>query len=147
MLRLLGQKLLTSKGEILSSTLSTKQGVAFYFSASWCPPCQKFTPLLVDTYAEINEEHPNALEIVFVSGDHDAESFEKYFKKMPWPAVDYKDEAVRGNLFNTFGVRGIPALILVDKEGKAVVTNGVDKVRTQGADVWTQWEKLLKPAA
>lgn len=147
MLRLLGQKLLTPKGEMLSSTLSNKQGVAFYFSASWCPPCQKFTPLLIDTYSEINEEKPDSLEIVFVSGDHDVESFEKYFKKMPWPAIDYKEEEVRGNLFTTFGVRGIPALILVDKEGKAVVTNGIDKIRTQGADVWSSWEKLLNTNA
>lgn len=144
MLRLLGQKLLTPKGEILSSTLSNKQAVAFYFSASWCPPCQKFTPLLIDIYTEINEEKANSLEIVFVSGDHDIESFEKYFKKMPWPAVHYKDEPVRGNLYSTFGVQGIPALILVDKEGKAVDKNGVDKIRTQGAEVWSSWEKLVK---
>ena len=27
--------------------------ICLYFSASWCAPCKKFTPLLIDFYKEI----------------------------------------------------------------------------------------------
>ena len=58
-------KLLSKDGEV--SALDALQGkyVGVYFSASWCPPCQRFTPLIVDAYT--SSLKAKNLEIVFVS--------------------------------------------------------------------------------
>ena len=57
---------------------SNKSGiVALYFSASWCPPCQRFTPLLIDFY-NAAKEAKSGFEIVFISSDRGTEEFEEY---------------------------------------------------------------------
>ena len=53
--------------------------IALYFSASWCPPCQRFTPVLIDFYNAAKASSKTLeLEIVFVSSDRNVEEFEKY---------------------------------------------------------------------
>ena len=62
--------------------------VGLYFSASWCPPCRNFTPLLIDFYTNLKKSG-DILEIVFVSWDKDEASFQEYFSSMPWTAVPF----------------------------------------------------------
>lgn len=78
---------------LLQSSLAGKT-VGIYFSASWCPPCQSFTPKLMDTVRKL-KDRGEQLEVVFVSNDRDEESFKKYFDKMDWLAVPFKDAASR----------------------------------------------------
>lgn len=52
--------------------------LGLYFSASWCPPCQRFTPLLIDFYKIAKEVSPNDFEIVFISSDKNQEEFDEY---------------------------------------------------------------------
>jgi len=33
---------------LLSELLGEKKNIVLYFSAHWCPPCKKFTPVLAD---------------------------------------------------------------------------------------------------
>ena len=35
------------------------------------------------------------LEVIFVSGDRDENSFKEYFGEMPWLAIDFNDKASR----------------------------------------------------
>ena len=56
-----------------------------YFSASWCPPCKMFSPLLIKWHAE-HAARFNA-EIVFVSSDRDAASFKAYAAHFPFPSI------------------------------------------------------------
>jgi nucleoredoxin len=51
--------------------LASKKKVALYFSASWCGPCKKFTPLLAEAYLK----QESGVPIVFVTSDMDAEDF------------------------------------------------------------------------
>jgi hypothetical protein len=44
--------------------------VGLFFSGHWCPPSQKFTPLLAHAYKTMRAAGKN-LEIVFLSSDHD----------------------------------------------------------------------------
>ncbi|CAM8940004.1 unnamed protein product [Rhodiola kirilowii] len=76
--------------------------IGLYFSASWCGPCQNFTPQLVTVYNEFSSK--GDFEIVFVSGDSDAESFDEYFSKMPWLAIPFSDSETRSNLDSLFEV-------------------------------------------
>lgn len=57
---------------------SNKSGmIALYFSASWCPPCQRFTPILSDFY-NAAKEADCGFDIVYVSSDRSVEEFEGY---------------------------------------------------------------------
>ncbi|CAN0006606.1 unnamed protein product, partial [Hapterophycus canaliculatus] len=49
---------------------------AFYFSASWCGPCRKYTPQLAALYNRAKSQH-KAFEVVFVSLDGDEDSMER----------------------------------------------------------------------
>ena len=57
-----GEKPMTA--EELGARLRSKKFTILYFSASWCPPCHRFTPILKELYAEANAE----LEIIFCHG-------------------------------------------------------------------------------
>ena len=39
-----------------ADVLGSKKTVALYFSASWCRPCQQFTPMLTKFYNEMNKK-------------------------------------------------------------------------------------------
>merc|ERR1712070_494391 len=64
------------------------------------------------------------LEVVFVSSDKDEEQFKDYFKEMPWLALDFEDRKLKAQLSGMFGVRGIPALVIVDKDGSVITKEG-----------------------
>jgi nucleoredoxin len=115
-------------------TIDTLKGkkIGFYFSASWCGPCQRFTPTLAEVY---NELSPNGdFEVVFVSADEDDEAFKSYFSKMPWLAITFSDSETRKSLDELFHVNGIPHLALLDETGKVVTEDGVDIIRDYGAE-------------
>jgi nucleoredoxin len=102
-----------------ASTLKDVKFWAFYYSASWCPPCRIFTPKLVDFYKQFKAKHPN-FELIFVSQDQDEAAMLAYMKtdRMTWPAVRFDDiERVKAN---EYAGEGIPDLVLVDADGKVL---------------------------
>ncbi|CAA2986345.1 probable nucleoredoxin 1 [Olea europaea subsp. europaea] len=101
--------------------------VGLYFSASWCGPCQSFTPKLVKVYNELLSD--SKFEVVFVSADQDNESFDKYFSKMPWLAIPFSDSETRNRLDKLFDVSGIPHLVILDENGKELTNEGVVIIR------------------
>lgn len=88
----------------------------FYYTASWCPPCQAFTPSLVKWY---NDNKNDNFELVLITSDRDEDSMEGYAKdkKMPWPQLELKKASKFKGKFN-HGVTGIPSLIVCDLEGE-----------------------------
>jgi thiol-disulfide isomerase/thioredoxin len=52
--------------------------IGLYFSASWCPPCKTFTPLLTEFYNTAKKTCPDEFEIIFVSSDRTQEEFDGY---------------------------------------------------------------------
>ena len=121
----LGPHLLTSSGARLpiQEALYNSRLVGLYFSAHWCGPCRSFTPMLAEMYAHLKEHKPShGIEIVFVSGDRDEASFSKYFQSMPWLAIPFDQlQAVKASLNMTYGVRGIPSLVILDAVSGEVV--------------------------
>jgi thiol-disulfide isomerase/thioredoxin len=105
--------------------------VGIYFSANWCRPCQKFTPLLARLFKDI-ESNGQKFGVVFVSSDRDEASFHQYFRKMPWVALDYYQRGMQEMLSTAFRVRGIPTLVLVDPKTGNFTTKG-DKIIALGA--------------
>jgi nucleoredoxin len=112
-----------------ASALKDAKYVAFYYSASWCPPCRIFTPKLVDFYNSFKAQHPD-FELIFVTADQSQADMLAYMKgeKMPWPAVRFDD--IDGTNATRYSGAGIPDLVLVDAGGKVLSDsfNGSDYV-------------------
>ena len=64
------------------------------------------------------------MEIVFLSSDRDERSFKEYFDVMPWLALPFSASGIKQTLATKYGIRGIPALIVLDatKPGASVIT-------------------------
>ena len=114
---------------------------ALYFSAHWCPPCRMFTPNLVEWYNEFKAKQPD-FELVFVSSDRDQAAMEEYMKgdKMPWPAVVY--DKAQSEMFRKFSSQGIPYLVLIDNEGKALTAQPGNEWQSP-QEVLTKIEKIV----
>jgi len=148
---LLGSSLLikaNSPNEKTTTALKGKDLVLLYFSASWCPPCRAFTPLLVSFYNNCAKD--GKVEIVFVSSDNSVQSFNDYYGKMPWLSipVDPGTAHIKSKLAQALKVSGIPALIVLDaKTGHLVKSNARDEVtsvggdKSKGLDLISSWKK------
>ena len=109
-----------------ASTLSAAPLLCVYVSASWCPPCKKFTPLLSAWYAGGGS---SKAAVVFASLDRDEDSFAAYFSKMAWPtALPFgAGEEFAGR----FSVAGIPALLVFTRCGELVTAKGVEGLQRE----------------
>jgi len=130
--KLLGSEVLDKGGKKVSTSTLQGKVVGLYFSAHWCPPCRQFTPILAGIYQQLQKEK-KAFEIVFVSSDKDEKSFKEYFASMPWKAIPFEDNERKGGLGQSYGVKGIPALILLDPEGNTITTDGRELISRVGA--------------
>ncbi|XP_060071763.1 uncharacterized protein LOC132551610 [Ylistrum balloti] len=114
--KLLGKEL--QKGDDIvpiEEALKGKSTICLYFSAHWCPPCKKFTPVLAGVYGEKKDED---VEIVFISSDGDEADFNKYFKEMPWCAVPFKMlQTIKPTISEMYHVSGIPKLVFLKQDG------------------------------
>lgn len=118
---------LLSKDGLVSARDALKgKFVGVYFSASWCPPCQRFTPKLVEAYTSSLKD--KNLEIVFVSADRDAEAFSSYFSKMPWLAIGYDNKELKTMYNELLDVEGIPTLALFGPDGTLITEEAVGNV-------------------
>jgi nucleoredoxin len=81
------------------SCLKKSRLVALYFSAHWCGPCRRFTPMLCEMYLHLKATFAvHGLELIFVTSDHDNVSFKKYFSTMPWLAMPFEEASRRRSL-------------------------------------------------
>jgi len=84
------EPLLAPEGsELTISMASSLEGVevlGIYFSASWCPPCRKFTPQLASSYTRIRQKMHGNFQIILAPLDQTEGAFYAYRSKMPWPS-------------------------------------------------------------
>ena len=142
--------LVTSRNGVLSSfndqTLEKKKLIGLYFSATWCGPCRKFTPELVQYYNRVTAAHPE-FEIVFVSADRSAPAMEAYMRdfQMPWPAVKFEKVMEKEDLRRYAG-SGIPCLVVIDAAGKVVSDSYDGKTYRGPAKVLADLEQIFGAA-
>lgn len=116
---ILERNLVKLKGKSLKSFKDLEKPekyYVFYYTASWCGPCQQFTPDLVKFYEKNKNEN---FEIVLITSDRDEDSMEEYAvkKKMPWPQLKLKKAKDFKKKF-AHGVKGIPSVIVCELDGK-----------------------------
>lgn len=88
------------------------------FWASWCGPCRKTMPALIEFY---NKNKERGLDIVGVSFDSNAEAWQKAIKTLgiPWHHIsDLKGWNSQAAL--TYNITAIPNTLLIDPEGRIV---------------------------
>lgn len=89
------------------------------FWATWCGPCLAEYPNIKKAHEKYQAQ---GFEVVGVSIDEDREALETYVKEknLPWITLHEKDAGGRNPATNHYGILGIPAMFLVDREGKVV---------------------------
>ncbi|KFH09594.1 apicoplast-associated thioredoxin family protein Atrx1 [Toxoplasma gondii VAND] len=125
---LLGDAFVAGEGQKVGKDALDNNVVGIYFSASWCPPCQAFTPKLVEALKGWKEQGKD-VSVVFVSNDRDEKAFEEYFKKMEgFVAIPFADTTRRALLQEALNVRSLPTLVWLSKEGEVLTRRGVPHV-------------------
>jgi len=111
--------------------ISKKRYLALYHSASWCPPCQAFSPHLSEFYHASNKKN---FELVMVGHDRSKEEMIRYMKQhgMEFPAVLWPEA---GDWGATPSGSGIPNLVIVDMQTRHVVEESYKGGHYQGPDV------------
>lgn len=142
---LLGPKLLIDvKTSQKTSKLLNKPLVGLYFSASWCPPCKAFSPIL-KTFYQANKEN---IDIVFVSSDRSLEEFEAYYQTMPsWYAIpaDAKAAEIKNDVATRLKIQGIPTLVILNAQGLFVTNRARQQVtNTSYANVSAAYQALVE---
>jgi thiol-disulfide isomerase/thioredoxin len=89
------------------------------FWATWCGPCRKAMPQVQATYNRLKDR---GFDVVGVSLDKTPEALAKFLEENPLPWVTLAgEEAIE--LAGKYGVRGIPTMIVVDREGTVVAAS------------------------
>jgi len=97
------------------------------FWAIWCGPCLRVMPDLVETYRQY---HDQGFEIIGISLDKDKSQLEKYMQEMGMTWPQYYDGLMWSNkIARRFGVRGIPHMVLVDKNGAVHFNTDYDRLK------------------
>lgn len=125
----LGESFLKQDGSTVGKEAIEGKTLGLYFSAHWCPPCRGFTPKLKEFYREYKARDPK-FEIIFVSSDREEQGMMDYFKNDhgDYLALPYALRSEKAELSSIFGVSGIPALVVLDADGKTLNANGRAKV-------------------
>jgi len=102
-----------------SVSLSSFRGkkVLVDFWASWCPPCRRE---LVEINEILSQHKEGDFKILCISVDQTKEAAQSYIDQMGYDFTvlhDSENGANVGKVANSYGVRGIPALFLVNEEG------------------------------
>ena len=96
----------------------TKSGYALVdFWATWCRPCLAELPRLQKVYQQY---HPRGFEILGISLDVHQKTVVEFQRKrkVPWRLMMI--EASAGSLRQPYKIASIPAIYLVNREGKIV---------------------------
>lgn len=111
----------TSSGSALSLSDFRGRYVLLDFWASWCGPCRKQHPALIQVYERFRGKN---FEIISVSLDAEMDPWIKAIQKdrLIWPQLsDLKGQQNRVAL--AYGVQAIPANFLIDPDGKIIGKN------------------------
>jgi thiol-disulfide isomerase/thioredoxin len=126
----------TLKGSPVSLKELKGKVVLIDFWATWCGPCLAEIPNIKTNYEKY---HDAGFEVIAVSVDKDLKALAKFVKEEqpPWIVLADRHAKNKESMSQKFGISGIPAFILVDRDGK------VSAVNCRGKRLGENLEKLL----
>lgn len=134
---LVPEKLLNASGNFFSSESLNQKYIGLYFSASWCGPCRKFTPKLVEFRNKFSDE----FEVILIGGDGSSKAQANYMKKysMPWYAM--QNQSAEAKFASRFcEVQSIPYLVILDQDGNIITKNGKSDLMKMGDQAMEEWK-------
>jgi peroxiredoxin len=141
-MRAINFTLLDQKGNEVALSDYNGQVVLLDFWASWCGPCRKENPNLVEAYHKYkNEKFINGKGFVILSVSLD-KSEEPWKEAIENDALEWDGHVWdnKGEVTRKYGVRSIPHSFLIDGEGNIVAQGDV----LRGIGLHIEIEKLLK---
>jgi thiol-disulfide isomerase/thioredoxin len=87
------------------------------FWATWCGPCRAEIPNIL---ANWNEHHDSGFDVIAVSVDRDLGALQTFVaqENPPWTVVADHHPRNQKSMAAKYGIRGIPAFILLGTDGK-----------------------------
>jgi thiol-disulfide isomerase/thioredoxin len=107
------------------------------FWATWCGPCIREMPHVRELHKKLKDK---GFDVVGVNLDKDPDALAKFLEENDVPWENLTGEATQ-DLARKYGIRGIPTMMLVDREGKVVA------VSHQVASLADKAQELVKKAA
>jgi thiol-disulfide isomerase/thioredoxin len=92
------------------------------FWATWCGPCRAEMPNILENWKKY---HNDGFEVIAISVDQDMKALQAFVsqEKPPWTVVADNHPGNEKKMASQYGIRGIPALVLLGKDGKVVAIN------------------------
>ena len=102
------------RGEAVTlSSFKEEKGVLIVFGATWCPYCVKEIPELKEIF---NKYKDGRIKLLYVDVQESAQKLKGFAEKHDIPYTILLDST--GAVARSYGVRGIPYQVIVNKEGK-----------------------------
>ena len=107
-----------------------------YFSASWCPPCQKMTPQLKKWYLQYQKKYwkhdisggkinhnptGKMIDVLWIGpAEQTLESYNKYRSNMPWHSTSFGSKQ-HWFLTKYYQINSFPTFVLIGRDGKVLL--------------------------
>jgi thiol-disulfide isomerase/thioredoxin len=110
--------------------------VIVHYWATWCGPCKQDISVLKDMQTKYGKEN---VALVGINLDYARNFLDEYLAEnaLPWPQL-FEPGGLDSPLANDWGILTLPAMLLIDKDGKVVSRN------LQAGEVDAQLRALLR---
>jgi len=108
------------------------------FWATWCGPCREEMANIRENWTKY---HDRGFDVIAISVDEDLQALQAFVAKerLPWAVVADRHPANRQSMAAQYGVRGLPSLFLLDRDGNVAAVN------CRGPQLGQQLARLLGP--
>ncbi len=103
------------KGQEVNLSSLRDRPVLLVFGTTWCPYCREEIPRIKEIYRQGREKKLEVLNIYINETESKVTDFAARYE-LPYPVLLDKD----GRVAERYQVRGVPTLVLLDRQGKIV---------------------------